>query len=196
LPTRGEFRRKFAAFNGRPIVVFLGRVHPGKGVELLLPAFARMGHRDAMLAIVGPDSRNYLAQMRGEVQRLGLQDRVIFAGMMPGRSRIEALVDADLFALPSEHENFGIAVLEALAAGAPVIISDQVGICKEVTEAGVGEAVPLDADRLAAALDAWLADAPRRAEASQRARQLVFERFTWDQIARRWNDVYRELGFC
>jgi glycosyltransferase involved in cell wall biosynthesis len=196
LPAKGQFRGKYRSLDGRPLVVFLGRVHPGKGVELLLPALARMQHRDAMLAVVGPDSRNYLSQMRAEVQRLGLEDRVVFTGMMPGRSRIEALVDADVFALPSEHENFGIAVLEALAAGAPVVISDQVGICQEVTEARVGQAVPLDVDRLTAALDEWLNDAPRRTEAGHRARELVFNRFTWDQIAQRWNEVYRALGIC
>jgi glycosyltransferase involved in cell wall biosynthesis len=146
------------------------------------------------LAIVGPDSRGYLAPMRAEVARLGLEDRVIFTGMMPGRARIEALVDADLFGLPSEHENFGIAVLEALAAGTPVVISDQVGLWEEVEQAGVGQAVPLDVDRLVAALDGWIADEPRRRDAASRARTLVFQRFTWDQIARRWNDVYRELG--
>jgi glycosyltransferase involved in cell wall biosynthesis len=194
LPARGQFRRKFPALGDRPLIVFLGRVHPGKGVELLLPALTKMQNRDAMLAVVGPDSRNYLSQMRAETNRLGLDDRVIYTGMMPGMARIEALVDADVFCLPSEHENFGIAVLEALAAGTPVIISDQVGLRHEVMEAGVGEAVPLNADRVAEALDHWLADPSRRAEASARARRLVFEKFTWDQIARRWNQVYSELS--
>lgn len=193
LPPRGTFRARFPALQNKPVILFLGRVFPGKGLEMLVPALARMRNKDATLAVVGPDSDGYTRQMRNRAAELGIEDRVIFTGMARGRERIEALVDADLFSLPSEHENFGVAVLEAMAAGVPVIVSDQVGLCNDITEARAGEAVPLDVDRLAEALDRWLADDSLRKDAGARARELAFGHFTWDLVARQWIDVYREL---
>jgi glycosyltransferase involved in cell wall biosynthesis len=193
LPPRGRFRAPFSIASDRPIVLFLSRIHPKKGLDLLVPAFARGNLADALLVIAGPDDAGY----RGEVERMiadnALTGRVLFTGMLKGAARIEALVDADLFALPSYQENFGIAVAESLACGTPVVISDQVNIHPEITAAGVGGVVPLDADRLAGELHRWMTDTPLRQSAVERARPLVRERYDWNQIARRWREHYSRL---
>jgi glycosyltransferase involved in cell wall biosynthesis len=193
LPPRGTFRSAYPAIGQRPMILFLGRVHPKKGVDLLVKAFSKTTTSDAMLVIAGPDWDGHTAQIRQLVQSLGLTDRVIFTGMLHGRHRIEAMVDADLFCLASHSENFGIAVVEALAAGTPVIISDQVNIYQEIAAAGVGTAVPLDVSAFTSSLDRWLADRSLRQEAASRCRDFVWQNYDWNQIARRWIEHYVRL---
>lgn len=193
LPEKGTFRNKFPQLLGRPYIVFLGRLHPGKGAEMLVPAMARLRHKQAMLVLVGPDQGGYKAHLDSLVRRHNLHDRVIFTGLQKGLDRVAALADADLFSLPSAHENFGIAVIEALAAGLPVIISDQVYIHAEITAAEVGGVVPMNVDALANELDRWLDDDALRRAAAERTRPYVWGHFDWRQIALRWHDHYARL---
>jgi glycosyltransferase involved in cell wall biosynthesis len=113
--------------------------------------------------------------------------------MLKGAERVEALVDADLFVLPSRQENFGIVVAEAMAAGVPVIISDQVNLHGEVTSSAAGEAVPLDVGSLADALTRWIADPAKRAEAGRHGRAHALANWDWNVIARRWVAQYEAL---
>jgi glycosyltransferase involved in cell wall biosynthesis len=128
LPRRGLFRERHGLAETRRLIVFLGRIHAGKGLEYLVPALAELNDRDAMLAVVGPDSRGFQRGVERQVAQLGLGSRVIFTGMLTGEEKLSALVDPDLFSLPSSHENFGLSIIEALASGTPVVISDQVNI--------------------------------------------------------------------
>lgn len=117
LPTQGNFRKRLAekAADG-PLILFLSRIHPKKGVEILLEAFAKSGLQDKVhLSIAGPGEREYVASLQSFAKSLDVDQSVSFPGMLFGRERIEALVDADLFVLPSHQENFGIAVLESMA---------------------------------------------------------------------------------
>jgi glycosyltransferase involved in cell wall biosynthesis len=193
LPPRGSFRAKFPQLGNRPIVLFLGRLHYKKGFDLLIPAFAEMKDPNAMLVIAGPDADNYRDQIQKMIDRHSLAGRVLFTGMLRGAQRIEAFVDADIFALPSYQENFGIAVVEALAAGCPVIISDQVNIWQTVKEANVGGVVPTQVEPLAAELNRWLSDDTLRKSAAQRAAALVRREYDWSEIAKRWVMRYDEL---
>jgi glycosyltransferase involved in cell wall biosynthesis len=193
LPPPGTFRRKFPQTRSRPLVVFLGRIHPGKGLELLVPAFARAQVGDAMLVIVGPDSEGYRATVEQTVRQHGLQDRVLFTGMLRGPERVAALADATLFALPSFHENFGVAIIEALAAGVPVIISDEVNIHREIAAAGVGGVVGTQVEPLAAELTRWLNDSALRGDAARKARPFIWQHYDWNRIARRWAAHYEMI---
>jgi glycosyltransferase involved in cell wall biosynthesis len=149
---------------------------------------------DAMLVLVGPDSEGFRNQVELMVRQHALEDRVLLTGMLTGRDRIEALADATLFSLPSYHENFGMSVIEALAAGLPVIISDHVYLHQEVALARVGAVVPLNIDALAAELARWMADKELRAAAAARARTFVREKYDWRQIAGHWVGHYEGLG--
>ena len=196
LPEKETFRREYPTIGDRKVIVFLGRVHPGKGVEYLIPALRHMQTGNAVLVAVGPDSHGYMATMKQLAQASGVADRVLFTGLLRGRQKLEALVDADIFALPSEHENFGMAVLEALACRTPVVVSDGVAIHGEVADAGVGAVIPFadrNITRLAAELDRWLTDPHLRASAAAKARDFVAQRFAWDGIARRWVQHYAAM---
>jgi glycosyltransferase involved in cell wall biosynthesis len=151
-------------------------------------------HADAVLVAVGPDSGGYRAQLEQRVRLLGVEHRVQFAGMLEGREKVAALVDADLFCLPSDHENFGVAVVEALAAGTPALVSRHVPVGDEIAARGAGAVVPQDALQLAAEIDRWLSDAALRRGASERGKALAWERYDWLEIARRWPAHYRAAG--
>jgi glycosyltransferase involved in cell wall biosynthesis len=192
LPTYGTFRSQYPQLEDCNIVLFLSRLHPKKGLDLLIPAFAQ-GCQNTMLVIAGPDSGGYRAELERLIVQHNVQDRVIFTGMLEGPQRVAAFADADLFVLPSYQENFGNVVIEALAAGTPVVISDQVGLHVEVSAGKVGEVVTLDVDALAVVLKSWLSDKSRRCAAAQRARPFVKSKYDWLPIASRWKEHYKFL---
>jgi glycosyltransferase involved in cell wall biosynthesis len=194
LPRRGTFREKHPQVGQRPVVLFLGRLHEKKGFDILIPAFARSAPRDAVLVVAGPDRESYGRTIAALAQRERVADRLVLVGMLRGRERIEALVDADLFVLPSYQENFGIAVVEALAAGCPVVISDQVNIYKEIVEAGVGGVVPTQVAPLAAELARWMSDIELRQRAAAAAPGFVRSNYDWNVIAAHWAEHYRRLA--
>jgi len=195
-PPRGLFRAKFAQQLGdRPFVLFMSRIHHKKGLDLLVPAFAKSADQhNAMLVIAGPDIGGYQATIEQMARDAGIADRVLFAGMIYGKDRAAALVDAHLFALTSYQENFGVVVIESLAVGTPVIISDQVNIHRQITDARVGEVVPTDIDRIAESLTRWLIDRDGRHIASLRAKEFVAKNFDRIAQARRWIAVYTSLS--
>jgi glycosyltransferase involved in cell wall biosynthesis len=193
LPEKGVFRAKYPMLTNQPFVLFLGRIDRAKGLELLVPAIARMQIKTP-LVVVGPDWNNMRAWAETEAARLGVADRVIFTGMLRGGDKIAALVDAAVLALPSYHENFGIVVAESLAAGTPVVVSDQVYLHPQVKSAGVGGVVPMDIDALARELDRWMGDEALRATAAAHARPWAMGHFNWNVIARHWLEHYQRAA--
>lgn len=193
LPTRGNFRQAFG-LGGKPTVLFLGRIHPGKGLEYLVPAVALLRTPNVILMVAGPDSAGYQEVIAALARQHGVSDRVRFVGTLGGRAKIEALVDADMLCLPSEHENFGNVIVEALAAACPVVVSDQVGIGPDVADHHVGSVVPIDPMRIAESLDKWLADQSRRQAAGEAGRAFVFERFVWSRIDAAWLQRYETIA--
>ena len=183
LPSRGALRALWGLGDG-PLVLFLGRLHFKKGLDLLIPAFDALRKRipDAQVAIVGPENDDYGKRVRGWVRERGLDACVHFVGSLEGQDVVQAYVDADVFVLPSYTENFGMTVAEAMACALPVVISDQVNIHAEVASAGAGLVTRCDADEVAQALEALLLDADRRSAMGEAGRRLVQERYTWPAI--------------
>jgi glycosyltransferase involved in cell wall biosynthesis len=194
LPARGSFRDDLA-IGGRPLVLFLGRINFKKGLDILIPAFAKVREvvPDAVLAIVGPDNEGYGVKVLEWVRQRGLETCVRFVGPLSEKSVIQSFVDSDLFVLPSYTENFGMAVVEALACGAPVVISDQVNIHGEVAAAGVGLVTRCDAGEVAEALCTLLADPARRIAMGAAGRALVQRKWTWDVVASQLMAEYEKV---
>lgn len=190
LPEPGRFRAAHD-IGDRPLIVFLSRLHYKKGLDLLLPAFAQANLGPATtMALIGPGEPNYVKSLKRTAQCLGIADRITFPGMLSGQSRIEALVDADLVVLPSYQENFGIVVIEALAAATPVLISDQVNICREVEGAGVGTVSPCETQALSDRLGELLRHRPSLRARGAAGREWVRRTFRWDAIAAQVDDMY------
>ncbi|MGN6727489.1 MAG: glycosyltransferase [Tepidisphaeraceae bacterium] len=191
LPAKGLFRAKHPQIAGRRIILFLGRIDPKKGLDLLIPAFARAQLPDAVLVLAGPDSFGYQQQMQALAQREGVAPQVLFPGMLHGRERIEALVDADLFVMPSYVENFGISVIEALAAGVNTIVSEKVNLVDELPSGTVAR-VGIDIDGLSAAIRSKAASDINRHDNSMARRQLA-ARYSWTEMAKHWQRHYNAL---
>lgn len=167
----------------RPVVVFMSRVHPKKGIELLLEAASRLSP-SFDLVIVGTGDADYLAGLQQKASAL-LPGRVYWMGFKEGEDKWRVLQGADLFVLPSHSENFGIAVLEAIACGLPVVISDQVALEDEVRKHALGRVVPLELEPLSQAMQELLAAPDERAGISTRAIATAEECFSWPAAARR-----------
>ena len=189
----GVFLEQWPATRGKRIVLFLGRLHPKKGGDLLIEAFARVSARDPALHLVmaGPDDRSGVrAVWEALARRCGVSERVTFTGMLTGEAKWAALRAAEVFALPSHQENFGIAVVEALAVGVPVLISDKVNIWREIVADDAGLS---GSDTLAgtvATLDAWLGlELPRRAAMRQHAVDCYRRHFHMTVAAQRLIDT-------
>jgi glycosyltransferase involved in cell wall biosynthesis len=138
---REVFLGRYPALRQRRFFLFLSRIHSKKGCDLLLEAFARLApaHPDLDLVIAGPDEEGLRPQLESQAKRLGLEARVHWTGMLEGDLKWGAFHAAEAFVLPSHQENFGIAVVEALACGVPVLISDKVNIWPDIAhdEAGL-----------------------------------------------------------
>lgn len=195
LPERGLFRNRFKLDAETPLVLFLGRINFKKGLDLLVPAFARVLKKvpAARLTLVGPDNEAYGVKVQKWCREQDIADKVIFVGYLGPKEVKQAYVDADVFVLPSYTENFGMTVVEAMACCCPVVISDQVNIWREVQEEGAGLVVGLDPVEIAKAICRVLKDKESAAEMGTRGRLAAERRYSWPQIVDQLTDVYRKL---
>ena len=135
---RRAFLEGFPALKGKRYLLFLGRIHPKKGCDLLLEAFAKEADADLELVMAGPDETGLRRDLEAQAQRLGIEKRVYWTGMLSGAVKWGAFYGAEAFVLPSHQENFGIAVADALACGLIPLISDKVNIAPDVVGDGAG----------------------------------------------------------
>lgn len=187
-------RRCGPAADGKPIILFLSRLHPVKGVtDLLLPAFSRLDTPAYLAIIGGPDERDpgYVQQIRHEIERLGLANRVGLLGPVPAAERWAMFDGADVFALPSRSENFGIVVAEAMARGCPVLVTDSVQSCEHVVRASAGVVTPTSVSGVAEGLNEILTRG--RAAWGTKAREYAQRHFNWDHVAKALVGVYSRL---
>jgi glycosyltransferase involved in cell wall biosynthesis len=156
------FLNRFPQLKGKRCLLFLGRVHIKKGPELLLRAFADVmarrpdAEREVRLVMAGPNDHAYGQEMFQLAEALGLSDRIVWTGMLTGDAKWGAFRAADAFVLPSHQENFGIAVVEALACGVPVLISNQVNIWRTIQDAAAGLVGSDDIAGTVQMLETWL----------------------------------------
>jgi glycosyltransferase involved in cell wall biosynthesis len=137
---REMFLTRYPALRERRFFLFLSRIHAKKGCDLLLEAYGRVAaDTDIDLVIAGPDEEGLRPQLEAQARRLGIERRVHWTGMLEGDLKWGALHAAEAFVLPSHQENFGVAVVEAMACGVPVLISDKVNIWPDIAhdEAGI-----------------------------------------------------------
>jgi glycosyltransferase involved in cell wall biosynthesis len=162
---------------GRRYLLFLGRIDPKKGCDLLLQAFAVVApeHPELHLVMAGPAAWRWRDDLQEIVDRAGLTDRVHWPGMLRGDAKWGAFAAAEAFVLPSHQENFGIAVAEALACGRPVLISDQVNIHPEISADGCGLVESDTLDGTIRLLQRWLALSPAQRNAMGLQAKATFE---------------------
>lgn len=179
-----------------PTFLFLSRLHPKKQLEHLLEALAllqeQQPERSWQLQIAGDGDPSYVAGLRRQALELGLAHRCQWLGFLEGEAKWQALQGADWFVLPSASENFGIAVIEALAAGTPAILSPEVAVASAIARAGAGLVCSSEPRTLAATL----ADALARPSVSmcQAAVELAASDYSWPVIAAQLENAYSTLS--
>lgn len=184
---RELFLSRFPALRGQRILLFLSRIHPKKGADMLLEAFAAVANQDPRLRLViaGPDQLGWQVQLQQRSVALGISDRIIWPGMLSGDLKWGAFRAAELFCLPSHQENFGIVVAEALACGLPVVIADPVNIARDVAAANAGLVHPDTIAGTTEGLMQWLdLNAAERSQMGDRGRLLFKQRFDFSSVAR------------
>jgi glycosyltransferase involved in cell wall biosynthesis len=178
---REDFLESFPELRGRRFLLFLGRLHEKKGCELLLEAFTALRHSPEAdqalhLVLAGPAADD---GYREHLRRLAPpSSRVTFTGMLAGPRKWGAFSAADAFILPSHQENFGIAVVEALACGTPVLISNKVNIWREIAADNAGYVENDDLAGVARLIERWVGTGPDvRAAMKENARECFARRF-------------------
>jgi glycosyltransferase involved in cell wall biosynthesis len=191
LPSRGAFRTRHPSLGAAPFVLFLSRLHPKKGLDVLAEAFAEVARRrsDVHLVVAGPDD-GAQGDFQRRVTAAGIGSRVQVVGPLYGRDKLAALVDAACFCLPSRQEGFSVAITEALACGVPVVISEACHF-PEVAAAGAGVVVALEPSRIAEALELTLAHPAQAARMGAAGSALVRANYTWDAIAAKTLSAYQ-----
>ena len=174
-----------------PYILYLARLHPGKGCDLLGEAFVKVASArpDVHLVMVGQDQGGR-AMVEGPVQRAGLSGRVHFTGPVFDARKHALYRHAAAYCLPSRHEGFSMAITEAMAWGCPVVAT-RTCYFPELTAEGCGVEVDLCADQLADALLDLLGDSVAAKAMGQRGRELVLACYTWPKIAERTVGLYR-----
>lgn len=187
------FYDRFPQLRGRRYLLFMGRIHEKKGCDLLLEAFANVAASapDVDIVMAGPDQMGLRSALAGRAAQRGIAGRVHWTGMIGGDLKWGALRACDAFVLPSHQENFGISVVEALAVGRPVLISNQVNIWPDIEAERAGL---IDHDTVVGTeslLCRWLSTLPAEREAmALRARSCFVARYHVSRAAIAIHNVF------
>jgi glycosyltransferase involved in cell wall biosynthesis len=194
LPSRSIFLKRYPIIADKTVFLFLGRIHPKKGLDLLIRAFCQVAKicPNTVLIIAGPNEIGYQKHLEDALAAGGQLDNCIFTGMLQPEERLAALAAADIFVLPSYSEGFPIAPIEALAAGLPVILTEACNI-PDIEEAGCGLIVNPETTSLAEAMSQLANNRELGKQMGTRGRQLALAKYTWDRIASRMMQVYESV---
>ena len=188
LPTKGNFKSKHDISNDDKLILFLGRIHEIKGLDLLVNAFTKTDNDNVTLAIVGGDY-GFRERLDELIVKNNLQGKVIFPGVLTGPDKIEALVDCDIFVMPSRYESFTTSGLEAMACGKPLILTKNNHIHTWVKD-NVGLICEFDENDLSNCIETLLNDDKLCDRFGETGRKLIEEKYDWDKVSKQINNIY------
>ncbi len=179
--------------NGSIHFLYLARLDPIKGLDLLLPAFVRVRAKypSAQLVLAGDGDAKYVELLKRQAIELGIGNAVTWTGFVTGEAKRDLLAQADVFVLPSYSENFGLAVVEAMAAGLPVIVTPGVAVAREIEQGGAGLVASPNAESLASAMLTLVVQATRRSAMGECGRRLVAEKYSVEAMTRALLALYQ-----
>lgn len=188
----GRFRCRHLANRSGDIVLFLGRLTYKKGIDILIRSFTHVARErdDAMLVVAGPDDEHLQPQLEETVRSEGLEGRVVFPGALYQKDRADAFAAATVWALSSYTENFGVAVMEALAVGLPTVVSTEVNLADAIRKSDAGVVAGLDPAEFGEALLGLLTDHSRATGLGDRGRALA-ARYDWAEVAPQLETMYQ-----
>lgn len=181
----------------KPIILFMSRIEPKKGLDLLLPALEKLIGEgiDFQFVLAGsnPQDPGYEANIRQKIESSVLVSHTLIAGFVTGGVKAGLLNAADVFVLPSYYENFGIAVAEAMVAGTSVVISDRVHIWPDIAEAEAGWVSGCEVEAIAAGITEALSSREERKRRGENGREFARKNYNWEAIATQTIEAYRQL---
>ncbi|PLZ16285.1 hormogonium polysaccharide biosynthesis glycosyltransferase HpsP [Fischerella thermalis] len=190
-------RKQFGIAANVPLVLFMSRIDPKKGLSLLIPALENLLAEGLnfhfVLAGTNPQDPAYEQKIKSQIANSSLRSHTSITGFVTGELKSSLLQAADLFVLPSYYENFGIAVAEAMVAGTPVVISDQVHICQQVQESQSGWVTTTDVLALTGSLRTALQNPAECQRRGLNAKEYALHNYSWDAIARQTIQAYKEI---
>ena len=199
LPPKGEARTQLKIPDDQPLVLFMSRIEPKKGLNLLIPALERLLVEGIqfhfVLAGTNPQDPDYESEIIQQIKASPLSACTKITGFVTGELKAALLQDADLFVLPSYYENFGIAVAEAMVTGTPVVISDQVYIWQDIRNAEAGWVCPCEVNALIQLLQEALQDISERQRRGKNAHDWATANYSWDAITRHMIQTYQKITF-
>lgn len=193
LPDKGNFRKRYSLKSNEKIILYLGQIHPIKGLDLLIDSFSELlkEKSDLKLIMVGPDSGN-LSKLKEKIADLQIEDKVLFTGPIYGIKKLEAYVDADIYVLPSLYETFPNTVLESAVCGTPVIITENCGLSHIFKKRKLGIVVKSDVKDLKNAISQLLNDEILKSKIATNTKNWVFENYSWEEISKKFEEVYKK----
>lgn len=190
-----KFRFKYGIRSDQKILLFLGRIEPIKGLEIACNSFALLVNRfqDLVFVIAGPDEDGYKSKIIKYVSSLGISHRIIFTGLLNSNERLSALMDADIYINSSLSENFSVSTVEAMAAGLPVIVSEKVGVAKDIIDSDAGIVVQNDPNLFASEIEKLL-NKPDIADLfANNAKKLVQKKYSPNIVASQFENLFLEI---
>lgn len=176
------------------IILFLSRLHPKKGLDYLIPALGRFIHHRFTFIIAGNGEQEYEAEIKSLIINNGIRERTHFVGFVAGETKNLFLQGADLFALTSHSENFGVAVLEAMACGVPVLVTPGVALAETVNSHHAGIVTELNVEAITTKLENYFQNPAIAKNMGRNGRQLVIEKYSWNQISQSLVGIYQGTG--
>jgi glycosyltransferase involved in cell wall biosynthesis len=196
LPDPDLFYQQFPHTRNKTLILFLGRIDPKKGLDLLAPAFNKVYNQfpQTHLIVAGPDSIGFLPTAKSYFTQAGCLEAVTFTGMLKGELKLSVLAAANIYIAPSYSEGFSMSVLEGMATGLPCVITTGCNF-PEAGMANAAKIVDINADDIADALIQLLQNADEAKKMGDRARQFILDNYTWDRIALKMVSVYEDIIF-
>ncbi|MEQ9485419.1 glycosyltransferase [Coleofasciculus sp. F4-SAH-05] len=188
-----QLRQRLNLPEDEPIILFISRLHPKKGLEYLIPALGKLADQRFTFVLAGSGSSEYEAKIDALLIAAGIDKCTYRSGFATGEMKDLLLQGSDLFALTSHSENFGVVVLEALAVGLPVLLTPGVALASMVKQHQLGYVAELDVAAIASAIKHWLNHRQEAKAIGNRARQLILKQYTWDGIALNLIEVYTAI---
>ncbi|BCL35187.1 glycosyltransferase [Nostoc sp. MS1] len=195
LPAEAEvFYQQFPETKNKTLILFLGRIDPKKGLDLLAPAFAKVHQQfpHTHLVVAGPDNIGFLEKAQNYFLQAGCFDAVTFTGMLNGSLKYAALSATNLYVAPSYSEGFSMSILEGMASGLPCIITTGCNF-PEAAAAQAAHVVEISPNAIADSLIECLTEPEQAKAMGDRARDFIFNNYTWDRIAVNLCKVYQAI---
>ncbi len=196
LPSRDKFEGRYPQAQNRELILFLSRLDPKKGLEILLQAMSLLvkSRPKVLLIIAGSGADAYVSKLHAIVENLGLGEHILWTGFLGHEEKCAALGAADVFVLPSKSENFGIALLEAMSAGMACVTTSGVALGAEAAAAGAVRLASYDSASIAAALGDLLESPEARASLGRAAQSLAERQYSLKAMGRALKSLYTELS--